>query len=300
VLLLETRRPLTDEQLDFMQVLTARIAVAVDNASLYQISQQQLAELKTLYERVSQLEQIKTDMIRIAAHDLRNPINVVTGFAELLLEMGHLPEAEQDQVSHIFVAGRRMQKLVADILSLERIEQIQAGENLPRLDLAALIDQVYQAQQYSATQHEFRINKELESIFVRGDAPQLHEAITNLVTNAFKYTSAGGRVEICLSTDDKYAILKVIDTGYGIPDEMQARLFQPFYRVRSQETYEIEGTGLGLHLVKNIIERHNGTMQFHSVYGQGSTFGFRLPLALDVPDNEASQTAHEPSTKAKS
>jgi two-component system, OmpR family, sensor histidine kinase ResE len=83
---------------------------------------------------------------------------------------------------------------------------------------------------------------------------------------------------------DNQAIFEVIDTGYGITKEAQERLFEPFYRVKDKETRQIEGTGLGLHLVKNIIERHNGTMFVESVYGEGSTFGFRLTLAAASKD----------------
>ena len=84
------------------------------------------------------------------------------------------------------------------------------------------------------------------------------------------------------------------DSGFGIPDDMQARLFQPFFRARSPETRNIEGTGLGLHLVKNIIERHNGVLRFHSVYGQGSTFGFQLPIVPDAPPTIPTEADHEP------
>jgi len=78
-------------------------------------------------------------------------------------------------------------------------------------------------------------------------------------------------------------VLEVEDSGYGIPDDLQENLFQPFYRARTKDTADIPGTGLGLHLVKNIIDRHQGRMIFNSVYGQGSTFGFRLPLSANQP-----------------
>jgi len=83
---------------------------------------------------------------------------------------------------------------------------------------------------------------------------------------------------VTLQRDGSFAEFRVTDTGYGIPEGQQQRLFSPFFRARSKETAQIEGTGLGLHLVKNIIERHNGQMIFASTYGQGSYFGFRLPL----------------------
>lgn len=293
VLLLETPAPLANDHLSFMQVLAARVAVAVDNARLYQISQQQLAELQSLYERVSQLEQLKTDMIRMAAHDLRNPLNVVSGFAELMIDSGSLQERELNQAEHIHLAAVRMQRMVSDILSLERIERVQAG-SLQVFDLNELAAQVFEAHQAAAVQHAFHFRPLQLPALVRGDLPQLREVLTNLITNALKYTPAGKSVEICLSASDGRAVLEVVDTGYGIPEAAQARLFQPFYRARSPETRNIEGTGLGLHLVKNIIERHNGVLRFHSVYGQGSTFGFELPL-VTVPTD----ATHEPEAQSQ-
>lgn len=296
VLLLETPSPLEGDQLSFMQVLAARVAVAVDNARLYQISQQQLAELKSLYQRVSQLEQLKTDMIRMAAHDLRNPLNVVSGFAELMLDSGTLQKREQNQAEHIYHAALRMQRMVTDILSLERIERFQSG-GLQVFDLNELVTQVYEAHHDAASQHEFHFVGPEHTVMVRGDAPQMREVLTNLITNAIKYTPAGRRIDICLSDTGQRAVLEVVDTGYGIPEAMQSRLFQPFFRARSPETRSIEGTGLGLHLVKNIIERHNGTVRFHSVYGQGSTFGFELPL---VPKLIPPDANHEPEAQSRS
>jgi len=115
------------------------------------------------------------------------------------------------------------------------------------------------------------------SVVIQGDEVQLREAIDNLIQNAIKYTPEGGRVVVHLDVEDGRARFTVTDTGYGIPEPLQARLFQPFFRARTAETAQVEGSGLGLHLVKNIIQRHNGQMIFRSTYGEGSTFGFKLP-----------------------
>lgn len=294
VLLLETLHPLTTDELNFMQVLAARVASALDNARLYEVSRKQYAELQELYNRVSELEQLKTDMIRIAAHDLRNPINVVSGFAELMLDNGSLPQREHEQIQHMYQAARRMQKMVGDILSLERITQIQAGAARETFDLAELVSQIYQAHRPSAQEHDFQLDAPDKRVLVDGDVPQIREAVVNLVTNALKYTPAGGKITMQLHTTRTHVKFEVVDTGYGIPEDMQARLFQPFFRARSQKTRHIEGTGLGLHLVKNIIERHNGRLYVHSVYGEGSTFGFELPLTSQVTAEPAYESAAQP------
>jgi two-component system, OmpR family, sensor histidine kinase VicK len=115
-------------------------------------------------------------------------------------------------------------------------------------------------------------------LLVQADPAQMHEAMVNLVDNAMKYTPDGGEIQIRLCRVGDSARFEVEDNGFGIPDEMQKELFQPFYRARSRETLTIEGTGLGLHLVRNIIERFGGTMRVESEYGKGSTFGFDVPV----------------------
>jgi two-component system phosphate regulon sensor histidine kinase PhoR len=115
---------------------------------------------------------------------------------------------------------------------------------------------------------------------VMGNEAHLREAVENLVSNAIKYTHEGGHVDVSLEFDGVDANFKVKDDGIGIQEEHQGRVFEPFYRAKSEETLTIEGTGLGLHMVKQIVERHGGKMILESVYREGSTFGFRIPVVF--------------------
>jgi signal transduction histidine kinase len=175
-----------------------------------------------------------------------------------------------------------MKKIIRDILSLQRIEELAQGNINEAIDLNGLARQVYESQRYPAA-HKGQILR-FESpdyqMVIRGDSAQLREAMTNLISNAIKYTPDGGEITIYLWEENDMFYFDVVDNGYGIPEDQQDRLFQPFFRAKSQETQPIEGTGLGLHLVQNIIQRHKGRMRFQSVYGQGSTFGFefRVPM----------------------
>ncbi len=270
------------ELFKFLELLTARIAVAIDNARLYQVSQTQLTQLKDLYNQVSELEQLKTQMIRIAAHDLRSPLGVVSGYISLLEEElgSDLIEQHRAYFGPIHRAINRMQRMTTDVLSLERIHAAQARDwqdmSLRDLVERAVLDQ---RDQSTSAELEMRVEMPTDDIVLRADPVQLYEAVTNLINNAIKYTPKGGTVTVRLFEDGQNAIFAVRDTGMGVPEEYRAGLFRPFYRVKTQETKDIDGTGLGLYLVKGIIERHNGTMLFESEHGKGSLFGFQLPLA---------------------
>lgn len=285
VLNVQSSRPedFTQHTFDFLKLLTARIATALDNARLYQQSQAQIAEQQQLYQQVSELEQLKTEIIRVAAHDMRNPLGVISGYTQMLgweLE-GQLSDRHREHLSMIKQAVERIDKITRDILTLERIEGMVQGVLADTIDLRELVGSVFEEYRLQADEKalDYRLETPSAQVFVRGDALFLRESIVNLFSNAVKYTPNGGGVRASLSASKDRAIFEVKDTGYGIPQEHQANLFQPFYRAITKETKTIRGTGLGLHLVKRIVERHNGQMRFSSVYGQGSTFGFELPLA---------------------
>ncbi len=284
VLNVQTAEPdiFTVAQFEFLKMLAARIASALENASLYDTSQQQLTELKAVYEKVSALEQMKTQMIRVAAHDLRNPLGVISGYMQMLgweLE-SVLSDHNREQLSIIQQAVERIDKITRDILTLERVN---AKQELPKeqLNLCDIVTTTCKEYRFQAEEKalDFQITTPKEMILVMGDRVLLHETIGNLISNAIKYTPQKGQVWVMLKAESGNAVFEVQDTGYGIPQDQQENLFQPFYRVTLKETKTIKGTGLGLHLVKNIIEQHHGQMHFSSTYEKGSLFGFEIPLA---------------------
>lgn len=285
---LETDKPerFYGDVFPFMQILASRVSVDIANARLYKHEQEQRQRVQELYHQVRRLEQLKTDMIRIAAHDLKNPILAITGHLELFqMDRDMLNEEHQSFVDTMQRAGKRMSRMVEDILSLERIEQMAKLDqgDMVLIELKTHVKQAIEEYSKQADEKSQTMRLVLQSddeIHVRGDVMQLYEAMTNLINNAIKYTPTNGHINVHLEQENGLVTFCVSDTGIGIPDSQQDRLFRPFSRVQSEETAKIEGTGLGLHLVKNIIDRHQGEMIFESTYGEGSTFGFRLPVEM--------------------
>ncbi len=280
---LETPEPLRfgPDTFAFVKLLAARVAAALDNARLYQTTQDQLNELQQLYTQVSALEQTKTNLIRMAAHDLRNPLNNALGYTYLLNKAGDtLSDELRGYVATIQDALQRMKSITDDILSLERAEALR-GVNAQVISLADLIENAFDEfePQAARKRQRFTLNLPAKPVLVHAEPTILYRAAINLIQNAIKYTPDAGCVAVRLDHVGREAVFEVSDNGYGIPEDQQAQLFQPFFRARSPETTSIEGSGLGLYLVKSIVEQHGGQMIFHSAYGQGSTFGFRLPLA---------------------
>lgn len=272
------------ELFEFIQLLANRLAVAVENARLYHRSQQQLNELQVVYEELQQAEALKTDMLHLANHDLKNPLSIMSGYLSVF-EIDHplMPAHHIEYLDAMRRSVKRMDTILDDFLSFDRFNQ---RIKTPRpVDLCQLLEQAVEEFGIQALDkgHTLLAHAPTDSAaIVQGDAPQLYEAMANLITNAVKYTPDGGRIAVMLERDGIRASFKVIDNGYGVPQAQQEKLFSAFFRPAIDETQDIDGTGLGLYLVKRIIERHHGEIIFESVYGEGSTFGFWLPLA-DTP-----------------
>jgi PAS domain S-box-containing protein len=291
VLLLGAEDPahFTDDDFEFIQLIASRLGVALENARLHEYVRNQVTELERLNQELRDTERLKTDMLRIANHDLKNPLGIVRGYVSIFEVDQHLlPPEYADFIESMRNSLDRMETIMDDFLTVEAFKVRAAQAEMATVDLRPLVQKALKEYSEQAADQQKNLTATLpedEALFVIGDDPQLYEAITNLISNALKYTPTGGTVHVSLQADDAGdVVFKVEDNGYGIPGERQANLFNPFFRSRTQETVTIEGTGLGLHLVKNIIERHKGEIIFHSVYREGSTFGFRLKRVTPAED----------------
>jgi signal transduction histidine kinase len=250
-----------------------------------------------LFTQISRSEQLKSDMIAMVAHDLRNPLNSVINAATLLKRLRDvMPDNVQNIVRTIEYSANQMRSLIEELLTLERLE---SGAEIEQnaINLGNVVDDAVARVQgdASAKSQQIEITLPETVVIVRGEFAHFRQAVVNLISNAIKYTPMQGHIAIKLEVYSERAFFDVTDNGYGISPERQKHLFQRFYRAHQPGTEHIQGTGLGLSLVKAVIERANGEVWFKSEPGKGSTFGFWLPL---VEDENAYKEAEDTTRRA--
>lgn len=226
------------------------------------------------------LHRFKDEMLRVASHDLRSPLALITGYADMIM----LDAPEDNPAIHEYIeiikkSTDRMGGLLEDLLRVERIRSSPL-ELHEQIDLEQMVKVVMVNLRpfVESKKHIFTSETRLQNIpRVVADPVLIRQSMENLINNATKYTHEGGHIKVESWYDEEKFHFTVTDDGIGIPEEHLAHIFESFYRVNQDVTNE-KGSGLGLSLVNNVIERHRGELWVESNHGQGSTFGFWLPL----------------------
>jgi PAS domain S-box-containing protein len=226
-----------------------------------------------------QAEAMKSDFVSFVTHQLRTPLAGIRWMLELAAEDGSLAEETRSYVRDALAANRRLTDLVNDLLNVSRLESGALTLARQPTDLGALTRSVTDelAGLVREKQHRLTIVGDTGGPWVSADPPLLRQVVLNLVSNAIKYTRPAGEVAIRLTRDGTTASWTVRDSGIGIPREAQRRLFEKFYRAENVLTVETEGTGLGLYLVRLIVEQWGGSVTCDSDVGRGSTFTVTFP-----------------------
>ncbi|MET0444756.1 MAG: ATP-binding protein [Pseudorhodoplanes sp.] len=236
---------------------------------------------------IRRVEEMRVDFVANASHELRTPLAALSGFIETLKGAARNDAAARERFLDIMEAqAKRMARLIDDLLSLSRIELSAHVRPETPAELVPIVRQVVDALQMLARDRNVTVtvNAPKEPLVVSGDRDELTRVFENLIENALKYGASGKRVDIDLSrgftvSGGEEALVAVRDYGPGIPAEHLPRLTERFYRVDVAESREQGGTGLGLALVKHIMNRHRGRLTIESRPGEGATFTVRLPLA---------------------
>jgi len=262
------------EQLDLVQAIAGEAAMAVENASLYKKVTDEHVMLK-------QLDQLKNEFVAHVAHDLKSPLSVIYSYAELLQQFNGLDKEGQDFLREIHTAVGRMRSLIGNVLDINRIEMGIEAELGPT-DIAEVLNCSAGTLQGLAREKGIALALDVSNglPLVRGASVRLGQVLMNLVGNAIKFTPTGGKVAVSGNHEGERVIIRVADSGPGIPQELMPKLFQKFSKLNQKETCKQEGHGLGLAIVRSIIDAHRGDVWVESIPGKGSTFAFSLPLSV--------------------
>ncbi len=251
-----------------------------------ELSQVALSSCKTWQQlrEVRRLNKSKDDFLASISHELRTPLTAIIGNTELLLEEigGEIDHTYQDMLQNILKAGQGQLALVNDVLDLSKIQAGRFEVHNEDFDLEELISDVESLFLVRAREKSISFIVEVDrypEYLLLGDKQRIHQILSNLLSNAFKFTEAGS-VELAVSTSDDQITLRVSDSGVGIDEEAQARLFKPFEQANSSISRRFGGTGLGLSISKSLAEMMDGSLSVQSRPGAGSIFTLTLPLIM--------------------
>jgi len=255
-------------------VLRRALRYAVDRQDLRARLAASIDELERQRGSVLALNALKNDLIAVLAHDIKGPLTAIMGYAELLEEGALEGPAAVDAARTIRSGAGRLATLANDVLALSRVEHGDLEIADEHVDLVALIESTIASH---ATERDIAFASSCTPAMVRGDEDRLRQVFDNLLRNALKYTVPGSPVEVNVTRDDDRFLVEVCDRGMGIPPDEIPRLFERFSRASNAKRAKIAGTGIGLFIVKMVVERHGGKIAVQSVLGEGSTFTVTLP-----------------------
>lgn len=302
VVLLQAERPLSDTDRSLVEIFGSRLSIAFDNVILYQqlneantqledrVAQRTRAlmqanrRLSSQWLRLQRANGFKNEILGTVAHDLKNPLGVILGRTEMLTELisaGSPKENVTAQVEHIRDATKRLTSMVDHLISDAMADAFDITIRREPVDVAALVAEVADANQPLAVNKQQTIAVSAPPNFVTMcDADRIREAIDNLVSNAIKYSPIGGKITVAVSHEGHHTVIRIGDEGAGLSPEDLGRLFGRFQRLSAKPTAGESSTGLGLSIVKRIIDMHGGHVTAESAGpGQGSTFTVTLSAA---------------------
>jgi signal transduction histidine kinase len=307
VVLLQSERQLSDTDRSLVEIFGSRLSIAFDNVILYQqiheantqledrVAQRTRAlmqanrRLSAQWLRLQRANGFKNEILGTVAHDLKNPLGVILGRTEMLTEMiltDSSKESVSTQVEHIRDATRRLTSMVDHLISDAMADAFDITIRREPVDISTLVTDVVEANRPSAIhkQQEITVSARTHHDLTLCDTDRMREAVDNLVSNAIKYSPIGGRIVVLVTSEAESVRISVRDEGAGLSPEDLDRLFGRFQRLSAKPTGGESSTGLGLSIVKRIVDMHGGAVTAESPGpGQGATFSILLPATTEAP-----------------
>ena len=271
----------TLDQVVTAQILELQNALAEANRTLKQRILERTLELQRALERLSELNVLKANFVANISHELRTPLTHIKGYLNLLAEgeMGQLSQSQLDGVNVILRAEERLEHLIEDLIQFSLVSRGSLNLELQKVDLLTLINTNIERITPKAKMHGVLVSADLADDLTRvwADEDKISWALHQLLDNAVKFTPTSGKVIVKANNNVGLVSISVTDTGIGIPKERIPEIFEPFHQLDGSSTRHYGGTGLGLTMVRRIIEAHGSQIKVDSVVGEGSCFEFTLP-----------------------
>jgi len=270
-------RKFAAEDVDLLNTVASRAAATFERIKL----QEELIREHLESERLDELNKLKSFFVSRVSHDFKNPLTSIKMFSELL--QGNKNLSEQTKKEYLKVIEGESDKLailINNVLDFSKIEKDAKVYCFERTDLNEIVEDVLRSLQYQIKMNNFKIELDLCMNCGKIDADKIavEEAIVNLMTNAIKYSKEIKKIRIITSANDKYISVAIEDQGIGISGEELKNIFEPFFRSKYKEAKKVSGTGLGLTIVKHIMDAHNGSIDVKSELNKGSCFTLNFPL----------------------
>lgn len=267
----------TQDDIQIASTLAAHTAIAIENARL-------LDELQEAYRNLASLDQLKSDFVSIASHELRTPLAVILGYASFLRD--DVSGTASEQLEIVLQSAMKLRLLIDDMVNLRHIETNELQMKYSVFSLRQLTLEVLQEFKDLISAKELGVVTRFppgdDPLNIEADRQKIYLIIANLLSNAVKFNSSRGKILVGLDKAGFEVTLTVADTGIGIPEDKYDQIFDRFFQAEPSLTRRYEGMGLGLSIVKGMVDAHKGRITIDSVVGKGSKFTVMLPIAPDL------------------
>lgn len=271
----------TIDQVVTEQIIQLRAALQASNHNLEQRVKDRTSELNEALNRLSELSQMKANFVANISHELRTPLTHIKGYLELLVteSLGGISEDQRDALLVTQRATARLEGIIDDLILFSLASRGEMSMKLEKVNIHQIVSAAVRSATTKAEERgvQIRVSSQESTPHVSADPNKIGWVINQLLDNGIKFTSSGGSVVVAIKEEGKNLVLiSVTDTGIGIPANRVKEIFEPFHQLDGSSTRHYGGTGLGLSLVRQIVEAHGSLLDVQSVEGKGSTFKFPL------------------------